>query len=178
MICVVQRVSQASVTVDQRVVGQIGRGMLVLAAVHRDDSDADIAFTAAKLVSLRIFRGPAGAGEEEKNFDRDVREIDGAILLVSNFTVAAATRHGRRPSLDAAASPESGRVLFDRLVATVRQGGMRVETGEFGAHMRVSLDNDGPATFLVDSREARTMDRKGSATQSTGYPGQRDEAVF
>jgi D-tyrosyl-tRNA(Tyr) deacylase len=150
MICVVQRVTQASVTVDERVVGQIARGMLVLAAVHRDDTDADIAFTAGKLVSLRIF--PAG----DKNFDMDVRDIEGGILLVSNFTVAAATRHGRRPSLDAAASPEAGRLLFDRLVATVRQAGVNVQTGQFGAHMRVSLDNDGPITFLVDSREARS----------------------
>lgn len=156
MICVVQRVTQASVTVGQNIVGQIGRGMLVLAAVHRDDTDADIAFTAGKLTSLRIFPSPAGAGEEAKNFDRDVREIGGAILLVSNFTVAAATRHGRRPSLDAAASPDAGRLLFDRLVATVRQGGVKVETGEFGAEMRVSLENDGPVTFLVDSREARS----------------------
>lgn len=153
MICVVQRVTQASVIVDQRIVGQIGRGMLVLAAVHRDDTDADVAFTAGKLVSLRIF--PAG----EKNYDLDVREIAGAILLVSNFTVAASTRHGRRPSLDAAASPETGRVIFDKLVAAVRQSGVKVETGEFGAHMRVSLDNDGPVTFLVDSREARASSK-------------------
>lgn len=149
MICVIQRVSQASVAVDSRIVGQVGKGMLVLAAVHRDDTDADIAFVAGKLATLRIF--PQG----DKHYDLDVQQAGGAILLVSNFTVSASTRHGRRPSLDAAASPEMGLVMFDRLVAAVRATGVTVATGQFGAHMDVSLVNDGPVTFLVDSREAR-----------------------
>ena len=147
MKCVVQRVQSASVTVDGRVVGEIGEGMLVLAAVERGDAARDINWTAARLVGLRIFRnGP-------KHFDLDLKQSGGAMLLVSNFTVAAATRYGRRPSLDGAAAPEEGRRMFDELVRAVRASGIAVCTGEFGADMQVRLVNDGPATFLVQSRE-------------------------
>lgn len=149
MICVVQRVLQASVTVAGQVVGQIGPGMAVLAAVHRDDTARDTEWTAQKLAGLRIFRNG------EKHFDLDVKQVGGSILLVSNFTVAAATRHGRRPSLDAAASPEDGRVLFEQLVSAVKATGVPVATGQFGADMLVDIANDGPVTLLVDSREAR-----------------------
>jgi D-tyrosyl-tRNA(Tyr) deacylase len=145
MIAVVQRVTEASVTVDGRIIGQIGAGLLVLCAVHRDDGPDDVAWTARKLAGLRIFRNG------DKYFDQDVTQIGGAILLVSNFTVAADTTGGRRPSLIAAADPETGRRLFDELVAAVRALGVRVETGEFGADMQVRLTNDGPVTFLVDS---------------------------
>ena len=152
MIAVVQRVTSARVVVDAATVGQIGAGLLVLAAVHHDDTAADIVWTAAKLVGLRIFRNG------EKYFDQDVRQVGGGILLVSNFTVAGDTRRGRRPSLDAAAPPEMGRRLFDEFVAAVRQEAgpeVPVATGQFGADMQVDLVNDGPVTFLVDSREAR-----------------------
>jgi D-tyrosyl-tRNA(Tyr) deacylase len=152
MIAVVQRVTEAAVRVDGEVVGQVGNGLLVLAAVLRDDSDADVAWTAAKLVGLRVFRNPDDA---DKSFDVDVRRIGGGVLLVSNFTVAADTRRGRRPSLDAAAPPERGRELFDALVEAVRAMGVLVQTGRFGADMKVSLVNDGPVTVLVDSRGAR-----------------------
>lgn len=149
MIAVVQRVTSASVTVSGDVVGQIGPGLAVLASVHADDTTADILWTAAKLVSLRLF--PQG----EKNFDRDVKEIAGSILLVSNFTVAGDTRQGRRPSLSAAAPPEKGRALFAQFVEAVRAHGVAVQTGIFGADMLVQINNDGPVTFLVDSRESR-----------------------
>jgi D-aminoacyl-tRNA deacylase len=153
MIAVVQRVTSARVLIGDAVMGQIGAGLCVLAAVHNDDTPSDIAWTAAKLVGLRIFRNA------EKHFDLDVRQIHGGILLVSNFTVAGDTRKGRRPSLDAAASPNVGRQLFDDLVAAVRQQAapdVPVATGQFGADMRVELANDGPVTFLIDSREARS----------------------
>jgi D-tyrosyl-tRNA(Tyr) deacylase len=150
MICVVQRVSQASVTVEGNIVGQIGPGMLVLAAVQREDTSADIAWTAAKLAGLRIFRSG------EKHFDLDVKQSGGSVLLVSNFTVAANTRYGRRPSLDGAASPEMGQKLFDELVKAVAASGVGVATGQFGADMKVELVNDGPTTFLVNSTEARS----------------------
>lgn len=149
MITVVQRVLSASVTLSGEIVGQIGPGLLALAAVHRDDTEADLIWTANKLVGLRIFRNG------EKHFDRDVRETGGAVLLVSNFTVAGATRHGRRPSLDAAASPDQGRILFEKFVQIVCSTGVPVQTGQFGADMLVKLENDGPVTFLIDSREAR-----------------------
>lgn len=153
MICVVQRVLRASVTVAGEVVGQIGPGLAVLAAVHRDDTATDIAWTAQKLAGLRIFRSAGADGE--KHFDLDVKQVGGSILLVSNFTVAGATRYGRRPSLDAAASPEEGRKLFDELVKAVAATGIPLATGRFGADMLVDITNDGPVTFLLDSREAR-----------------------
>jgi D-aminoacyl-tRNA deacylase len=149
MIAVVQRVLSAKVLVADRTVGEIARGMAVLAAVHADDTIADIRWTAAKLASLRIF------AEGGKNFERDVKQIAGSILLVSNFTVAAETRSGRRPSLSNAAPPETARALFDQLVAAVIAENVPVATGEFGADMRVEIINDGPVTFLVDSRGAR-----------------------
>jgi D-tyrosyl-tRNA(Tyr) deacylase len=147
MICVIQRVSEASVTVGDQMISHIDRGMLVLAAVHATDLDEDIDWTARKLASLRIF------AKDERNFDLDVKEIGGSILLVSNFTVAADTRKGRRPSLDAAANPQMGREKFDRLVAAVRALEVTTQTGEFGADMKVSLVNDGPVTFILNSSE-------------------------
>ena len=149
MIAVVQRVSEARVVVEGRVVGEIARGLLVLVAVETDDAAADVEWMANKLVGLRIFRDESG----EKHFDRDVREVGGSILLVSNFTVAGETRKGRRPSLDGAASPARGREVFDLFVEAVRGLRVVVATGEFGADMKVSLVNDGPVTFLVRSRE-------------------------
>jgi D-tyrosyl-tRNA(Tyr) deacylase len=145
MIAVVQRVSVGAVTVDGETVGKIGHGLAVLAAVHCTDTDADINWTANKLVGLRSFRNG------EKYFDADVRQVGGSILLVSNFTVAANTREGRRPSFIAAAETETGRSMFDKLVAAVRALGVPVETGRFGADMLVSLVNDGPVTVIVDS---------------------------
>ena len=157
MIAVVQRVTDARVVVDGDVVGQIGRGMLVLAAVHADDSAEDIEWTANKLVGLRIFRNA------DRHFDLDIRQVGGGVLLVSNFTVAGQTRKGRRPSLDAAAPPETGAKLFDGLVCAVRSLGVSVATGQFGADMAVTLTNDGPVTFIVDSRESRNPARQHNA---------------
>lgn len=147
MISVLQRVTEAQVVVAGEVVARIGGGLLALAAVHATDTEADVAWTAAKTVGLRIFRSG------DKHFDVDVRQAGGSVLLVSNFTVAAQTRHGRRPSFDPAAPPEKGRELFDSLVAAVRAQGVPVQTGVFGADMAVSLVNDGPATFIIDSRK-------------------------
>ena len=149
MIAVVQRVSQASVTVDGRAVGRIGAGLLALVAVHKTDSASDVTWTANKLCTLRIFRGG------DKHFELDVKQAGGSVLLVSNFTVAAQTRHGRRPSFDEAAGPEAGRALFDQLVQAVGAAGVAVQTGEFGADMVVSLANDGPVTVILDSRSPR-----------------------
>jgi len=145
--CVVQRVERAAVRVGGEIVGQIGAGQLVLACVQRRDTERDVAWTAAKLVSLRIFPN----ADASKSFDRDVREIGGGILLVSQFTIAADTTQGRRPSFINAAGGEQGRLLFDKLIAAVAAAGVPVATGSFGAEMKVELVNDGPATFLVES---------------------------
>lgn len=145
MICVVQRVIEASVTVDSQIVGKIGQGLLVLAAVERGDTVAEVEWTAAKIASLRIFRCC------EKHFDVDVKQVGGSILLVSNFTVAAATRKGRRPSFDPAADPADAEPIFNELIRATRALDIPVETGRFGASMQVSLVNDGPSTFLVQT---------------------------
>jgi D-tyrosyl-tRNA(Tyr) deacylase len=145
MICIVQRVSEAQVTVDDRIIGKIGRGMVVLSAVEQGDDSAETEWTAAKLIGLRIFRNG------EKHFDADIKQIGGSILLISNFTVAAATRKGRRPSFDGAMEPNQAEPVFEQLVRAVRALGVPVETGRFGASMLVSLVNDGPATFIVQT---------------------------
>ena len=149
MIAVVQRVTQASVVVDGRTVGRIDSGLVALVAVHKTDSSSDVTWTANKLCTLRVFRGGG------KHFELDVKQVGGSVLLVSNFTVAAQTRQGRRPSFDEAADPQTGRRLFDELVEAVRALGVPVHTGEFGADMLVSLANDGPVTVIVDSRSGR-----------------------
>jgi len=145
MIAIVQRVSEASVSVDGDVVGRIGRGTVALVAVTKTDTNVEADWMAAKLVALRIFRA------NEKHFEADVTQVGGSILLISNFTVSAKTKKGRRPSLDAAAEPSRAQELFDYLVSAVRKLNVPVETGRFGADMRVSLTNEGPATFILDS---------------------------
>lgn len=147
MIAVVQRVTGGRVTVDHRIVGQIEIGLVALVAVEQSDTDEQVRWMAEKLVGLRIFRSVDG----QKHFELDVKQAGGSILLVSNFTVAASTRKGRRPSLDGAADPRTGRIMFDRFVDVVKSLGIPVATGEFGADMIVSIENDGPATFIVQT---------------------------
>jgi D-aminoacyl-tRNA deacylase len=147
MICVVQRVTEARVTVADETVGAIALGLLVLASVHKGDMEKDIAWTAQKLAGLRIFPNA------DKAYDLDVRKAGGKILLVSNFTVAADTSQGRRPSLSYAADPAKAQDYFAQLVDQTRAQGVPVETGRFREIMKVQLVNDGPCTFLVDSRK-------------------------
>ena len=120
MICVVQRVQEAHVEVGGQTVGAIEHGMVVLAAIEKGDTDAQISWTAEKLAGLRIFRSSDGA----KHFDQDIRQVDGAMLLISNFTIAAETRKGRRPSLDAAADPAMGEKRFAEFISRVKSLGV------------------------------------------------------
>lgn len=145
MICVVQRVLEASVEVDLRTVGAIGAGLLVLASIERDDTAAELEWTVNKLITLRIFRCC------EKHFHIDVQQAGGSLLLVSNFTVAAATRAGRRPSFDPAMPPAQAEPMFERFLQIARATGVPVQTGKFGADMKIRSINDGPTTFLVRS---------------------------
>jgi D-aminoacyl-tRNA deacylase len=150
MIAVVQRVSEARVLVDNQLVGEISTGLLVLAAIHRDDRLADLSWMAKKLLALRIFPNA------DKHFDLDVQQVSGGLLLISNFTVASETTKGRRPSLDAAASPDQANKLFEEFVTLIRASTtIKVQTGRFGASMQVTLTNSGPATFILNSVEAR-----------------------
>jgi D-aminoacyl-tRNA deacylase len=147
MRAVIQRVRQARVTVGDRVTGEIGPGLLVLAGVTDGDTADDRDWMARKIVQMRIFDDDAGV------MNRSVREAGGDILAVSQFTLFASTRKGNRPSYSAAARPEIARPAFDALVADLAaQLGRPVPTGEFGAMMQVELVNDGPVTILVDSR--------------------------
>ena len=146
MIAVIQRVTSARVVVDGQTVGQIGRGLCILCAVQKDDTDKDLQWMADKVATMRVF--PEG----DKNFHLDVKQAGGGVLLISNFTVAAITNQGRRPTLERAADPETARVMFEKLLAKVRDLGIDVQTGQFREHMDVSIENDGPITFIVDSR--------------------------
>ena len=148
MRALIQRVREASVRVGGNVVGAIGPGMLVLAAMAADDGDADRDWLARKIVALRIFDDEAGV------MNRSIVDVDGAILAVSQFTLFASTRKGNRPSWSGAAPPEIAKPKFDDFVAAlVRERGQPVATGEFGAMMDVALVNDGPVTIWLDSRE-------------------------
>jgi D-tyrosyl-tRNA(Tyr) deacylase len=144
---VIQRVSSASVSVDGQVVGQIGRGLLVLVGVAEGDTAADIEYTAAKVRDLRIFP------DDEGRMNRSVVEVGGSVLVVSQFTLLGDVRRGRRPGFDAAASPDLAKALYDQLVERLRSDGLPIATGVFQAHMAVALVNDGPVTILIDSKK-------------------------
>jgi D-aminoacyl-tRNA deacylase len=145
---VVQRVSSASVRVDDAVVGEIGRGLLVLLGVARDDTADDAAQIAARVAGLRIFDDAAG------KMNLAVAEAGGSLLVVSQFTLLGDCRGGRRPSYIEAAAPEAANALYETVVAALRATGLTVATGVFRAQMAVTLVNDGPVTLLLDSRKA------------------------
>lgn len=141
---VLQRVASARVEIAGERVGAIGRGLLVLAGVENGDGEAQVAAAADKLLGLRVFE------DERGRMNLDLRQAGGAVLLVSQFTLAASTDRGRRPSFDGAASAEAARPLLERLAARLAAAGVRVEEGRFGAHMAVELVNDGPVTFVLE----------------------------
>ena len=147
MRAVVQRVTSARVRVDARTIGEIGRGLVVLAGVARDDTAADAKYVAAKIRDLRIFEGEAA-----KPMDRSVIDTGGAALVVSQFTLYGDVRKGRRPAFDRAAPAEQARDVYEALVRELRAMQVPVETGEFQAMMHVELVNDGPVTILIDSK--------------------------
>ena len=145
---VAQRVSSARVEVDGAVKGAIGKGLLVLAGFAVDDSDADLAWMAGKLARLRIFPDEAGV------MNLNVGDVGGKILAVSQFTLLASVSKGNRPSWSQAAPPDVARPLFERFVGSLENTvGCKIQTGEFGADMRVQLTNDGPVTIVIDSRQ-------------------------
>ena len=146
MRAVVQRVTSARVRVDGRVVGEIGRGLLVFAGVEKGDGAEDLAYVAGKVSDLRIFEDAAG------KMNLSIREVEGAVLVVSQFMLCGDCRRGRRPSFDDAESPALARVMYEGLIDALRARNVMVETGEFQADMAVELINDGPVTMLLDSR--------------------------
>lgn len=146
MRAVIQRVSAARVRVGERLTGAIGQGLLALVGIAADDDPEQAEWLLDKMLDLRIFENAAG------KFDRSLRDIAGELLLVSQFTLLADTRKGRRPSFSAAGSPAQAIPLYEHLVARARTAGITVATGEFGAHMQVDLTNDGPVTIILDSK--------------------------
>ncbi len=147
MRAVVQRVSRAKVTVNGSTAGEIGLGLLVLLGVGRDDTDADATYLADKFSGLRIFE------DEDGKMNRNVVDVGGSVLAVSQFTLYGDVRRGKRPSFDAAAPPPSARRLYEFFVEQIRAAGLRCETGRFQETMQVELVNDGPVTILLDSKK-------------------------
>jgi D-tyrosyl-tRNA(Tyr) deacylase len=146
---VIQRVSEASVTVKDRTVGVIGHGLLVFLGVSRDDTSDDAGYLLDKLLWLRVFVDETG------KMNRNVQETGGSLLVVSQFTLYADCRKGRRPSFDQAAPPERARMLYEHFVEAARRTTVPVQTGEFQAMMEVRLVNDGPVTLVIDSGDRK-----------------------
>ncbi len=142
---VLQRVLGAEVAIEGRAVSSIGKGLLVYLSVGRGDSISDAQFIVDKIVNLRIFTDQAG------KMNRSVRDVGGAVLLVSNFTLHGDCRKGRRPGFDAAAEPAMAEQLYEKVIELVREQGVQVEKGVFGEYMQISSINDGPVTFILDS---------------------------
>ena len=158
MRAVLQRVASARVVVDGGTVGEIGRGILVFVGIGKDDDSRDIQDVAGRILALRVFE------DDQRRMNRSVTEIGGDLLVVSQFTLYGDCRRGRRPSFDQAEKPERAREVYDQLVATLRESGLRTETGQFQAMMDVELVNDGPVTLLLESR--RALAARGRSTDS------------
>jgi D-tyrosyl-tRNA(Tyr) deacylase len=147
MKAVLQRVTNASVEVDGNVVGRIQHGLMVLLGIAKGDNESDTAYVVEKIKSLRMF------ADDHGKMNRSLTDVGGAVLLVSQFTLLGRIDNGRRPSFDGAAPPDLAKRLYEQVAADLRAYGTPVETGVFAAHMQVALVNDGPVTFVLDSRE-------------------------
>ena len=144
MRALVQRVKKGSVSIDGKIHGAIDQGLVILLGITHEDTEKDADFVADKCVDLRIFE------DENGKMNKSLEDINGSILLISQFTLYAATRKGRRPSFDAAARPEVAEPLYEYFIQKLRSRGIKVETGVFGAYMQVEIHNDGPVTMMVE----------------------------
>ena len=147
MIAVLQRVTTGKVKIGDRIVGDIDNGLVILLGVHRDDKEEDIIFLADKVIGLRIFNDNNG------KMNISLQDAEGSVLVISQFTLCGDWRKGRRPSFTKAADPDKGKLLYNGFIDAVRNRGINVETGEFGAAMDVSLVNSGPVTFVLDTHD-------------------------
>ena len=148
MIALLQRVSEAKVTVDDKIAGEIGLGLLIFLGVFQNDALEDTKFLTNKIVHLRIFDDDAG------KMNRSLLDVEGAVLVVSQFTLCADTKKGRRPSFIKAAQPKLGEKIYNNFIQDLKKRGVSVATGIFGAMMDVQLVNDGPVTFVLDSKSS------------------------
>lgn len=144
---VVQRVKHARVTVDNEVIGQIEQGIMLLIGIEDNDDEKDLEYMTDKVINLRIFE------DEEGKMNKSLNDVNGSILVVSQFTLHGDARRGRRPSFIAAARPEKAIPLYEEFIKRLRKNGIRTQTGEFGADMEVLICNDGPVTILLDSKK-------------------------
>lgn len=147
MKALVQRVHEASVTVEDRLIGHVGRGLLVLLGIDESDEEEDFQYLLKKITSLRIFN------DQEEKMNLAIKDVGGEILLVSQFTLIADTKKGNRPSFVKAAKPNKAKPMYERFAQALRAEGIIVATGEFGADMNVALVNHGPVTIMLDSKE-------------------------
>ena len=146
MRAVIQRVSQAKVVVDENTVGQINRGFMILLGVHEEDTQADVDYLVGKISNLRVFE------DDQQKMNRSIIDVDGKILSISQFTLFADTKKGNRPSFVQAAKPDTAIPLYEAFNEGLRQAGIPVETGIFGADMKCHLVKDGPVTIIIDSQ--------------------------
>ena len=147
MIAVIQRVSEATLRIDGQIYSQIGLGFLVLLGIHQDDDAADVAYLSQKISGLRVF------SDEEGKMNLDLRQVQGKLLLVSQFTLHAQTKKGNRPSFIEAAKPDVAIPLYESMIRALEEKlEMPIQTGQFGADMKISLINDGPVTIIIDSK--------------------------
>ena len=144
MRALIQRVTSASVKVDEKIIGKIGKGFLIFLGVYKEDTEEKIEKLTKKIVNLRIFN------DENNNMNLSIKEVKGEILLISQFTLCADTRKGNRPSFVSAKNPKDANVIYERTIESIRNEGIIVEKGIFGADMKVELLNDGPVTILLD----------------------------
>lgn len=146
---IIQRVKSSQVTVNDQVIGKIGRGLNLLVGIAGTDTEVEIDWMVRKCLELRLFGGEAG----NERWEKSVQEIQGELLVISQFTLYGDCRKGRRPSFDRSSAPQLAKDLYESFVAKLRQSGLLVETGQFGAMMQVSIENDGPVTLFLE-REA------------------------
>ncbi|UCH11010.1 MAG: D-tyrosyl-tRNA(Tyr) deacylase [Fidelibacterota bacterium] len=147
MVAVLQRVANAQVTIEGQTTGTIGHGLVILLGIHRDDTEADSTFLIEKTATMRIFNDDAG------KMNLSIQDVGGSALVVSQFTLVGDWRKGRRPSFIEAAPPEKGNLLYEHFMRGLKEYDIPVECGIFGAMMQVQLVNDGPVTFVLDSKE-------------------------
>ena len=142
---ILQRVTASTVSVDGQIIGSIGRGLNILVGIAAADTDAELQWMARKCLDLRLFPSP-----ERDRFEQSIQDIGGELLVISQFTLYGDCRKGRRPSFDQAAAPAIAAAKYERFVTLLRESGLRVETGQFGANMQVRIENDGPVTLLLE----------------------------
>lgn len=147
MRAIVQRVTEASVKVDDKIVGEIKKGFMVLLGVGNNDDENDIKYIADKIINLRVFE------DENEKMNYSLNDVDGEVLLISQFTLYADCTKGRRPSFDKAGSPDWAKILYEKTCDYLKQNNIKTQTGIFGADMKVSLVNDGPVTLMLDSKK-------------------------